>query len=193
MDKKEYCYYCFEVVAATLEHRKVRDKWNAKSWTRSIPLFVKFASGKGHDKQLRGCIGTFRARPLVTNLTYFSKQAAFCDERFRPISLGELALLECQIDLLVDFEPIDDPLDWEVGIHGVSIKFTANGIRYSSTYLPSVAAEQRWDQEETLESLIHKAGYYGSIRSLQITATRYKSLEIGCTYEEYLHNLELLG
>ena len=31
--------------------------------------------------------------------------------------------LRCEISLLSDFEEITDPLDWEVGKHGIEIEF----------------------------------------------------------------------
>ncbi|EPY53365.1 ammecr1 [Schizosaccharomyces cryophilus OY26] len=185
MEEKQYCYFCFEVVSATLEHRRIRNHADWKSWTDEVPLFVKFFFKQRLRKQLRGCIGTFQPRPLHVNLRYFSQQAAFHDDRFHPITVAELPFLECGIDLLVNFEPIDDPLDWVVGVHGLSIEFYVDRIRYSATYLPSVAAEQGWTQKETLLSLIRKSGFYGIPRNLKIQATRYQSSQVECSFEEY--------
>ncbi|WBW70893.1 AMMECR1-like protein [Schizosaccharomyces osmophilus] len=185
MEEKDYCYFCFEVISASLEHRRLRNYWDWKSWTDEVPLFVKFSFRDRYHKQLRGCIGTFQPRPLNVNLRYFSQQAAFSDDRFHPITVAELPFLECGIDLLVNFEPIEDPLDWIVGIHGLSVNFYVDKIRYSATYLPSVAAEQGWTPKETLMSLIRKSGFYGNLRNLNVQATRYQSTQIGCSYEEY--------
>ena len=55
------------------------------------------------------------------------------------------------LSLLVNFQPIQNPLGWEVGKHGIQIYFEVNGKKYSSTFLPEVAAEQGWDQNETME------------------------------------------
>lgn len=87
--------------------------------------------------------------------------SALHDTRFRPVTLRELPLLRCCVTLLTDFEDCADIEDWVVGEHGIRISFTLDGRRYGSTYLPSVASEQGWDKEETLVSLMRKAGWEG--------------------------------
>lgn len=86
---------------------------------------------------------------------------AFDDSRFVPITLRELPSLECGVTLLTDFEPISRPFDWEIGKHGLRISFTWNGRRYGATYLPDVAREQGWTKEDTIVSLMRKAGWTG--------------------------------
>ena len=46
-----------------------------------------------------------------------------------------------------------------MGKHGIEIDFEVNGKGYGSTFLPEVAAEQGWDQKETMEQLVYKAGW----------------------------------
>jgi len=58
-------------------------------------------------------------------------------------------------------------LDWEVGKHGIEIEFTGEGGRiHRGTYLPHVASEQDWNQRETIDSLLKKAGYKLSYESV---------------------------
>lgn len=78
--------------------------------------------------------------------------SALQDDRFDPVSIGEVKHLNVGVSLLVNFTPIDDPFKWEVGKHGIEIEFTApNGSReYSGTFLPEVASEEGWDQRTTL-------------------------------------------
>lgn len=78
-----------------------------------------------------------------------------------PITLRELSSLECGVTLLTDFEPISNPMDWEIGKHGLRISFSWNGRRYGATYLPDVAREQGWTKEDTIVSLMRKAGWSG--------------------------------
>lgn len=59
--------------------------------------------------------------------------------------------------LLDNFEVVD-PLDWEIGKHGVSLHFTYKNRSYSSTFLPDVIKEQGWTKKEALTALIRKAG-----------------------------------
>lgn len=52
-------------------------------------------------------------------------------------------------------------MDWTLGTHGLRISFVHRGRRYGATYLPDVAVEQGWTKEETVESLMRKAGWDG--------------------------------
>jgi len=56
--------------------------------------------------------------------------------------------------LLTDFEVIKDPYDWDVGIHGIEIEFKSKGRTYRGTYLPNVASEQGWNQQESINHLV---------------------------------------
>jgi hypothetical protein len=53
-------------------------------------------------------------------------------------------------------------MDWELGTHGLRISFVYRSRRYGATYLPDVAVEQGWTKEETVESLMRKAGWDGA-------------------------------
>ncbi|GFF94255.1 uncharacterized protein CG5902 [Aspergillus udagawae] len=126
------------------------------------PLFVTWntLSKNGH-KSLRGCIGTFEAQELAEGLRAYALTSAFDDSRFTPIPQSLLPSLSCSLTLLGSFEPCTDALDWILGVHGIRISFIHRGRRYGATYLPDVAVEQGWTKEETLESLMRKAGWDG--------------------------------
>lgn len=67
--------------------------------------------------------------------------------------------------LLTNFsQPTKDPLSWTLGKHGIRISFALNSRRYGATYLPDVANEQGWTKDETLVSLMRKAGWNGRER-----------------------------
>ena len=93
-----------------------------------------------------------------------------------PITQRELSALECSVTLLTDFESISDPMDWQIGKHGLRINFTHNGRRYGSTYLPDVAREQAWTKEETLISLMRKAGWNGRRSTLPRRRKRFPQI-----------------
>ncbi|KAF0975770.1 hypothetical protein FDP41_005097 [Naegleria fowleri] len=104
--------------------------------------------------------------------------------------MSEVPQLKCAVSLLVNFEEVDvgNVYDWEIGTHGIRIKFEVNGRDYGGTYLPEVAKEQEWTKEETLSSLIRKAGFKGKVtQSLleSIELERYQSSKVDMTYEEY--------
>jgi len=154
------------------------------------PLFVTWntISRSSHERRLRGCIGTFEPLPLSTGLSSYALTSAFDDTRFNPISSRELPTLECAVTLLTNFEPVADPMDWEIGVHGLRISFTDKGRRYGSTYLPDVAKEQGWTKEETLVSLMRKAGWGGrksEWRSVGVSVVRYQGMKVSLEWDEW--------
>ncbi|KAL7528226.1 hypothetical protein ACHAXR_002335 [Thalassiosira sp. AJA248-18] len=148
------------------------------------------------DYDLRGCIGTLAPKPLKYALAEFAITSALHDQRFDPIAISELPFLRVGVSLLVKYEECKDCLDWQVGVHGIIIKFESmkkgkgreQQRTYSATYLPEVAYEQRWSQEEAVISLVRKAGYRGVISDdllAQICCTRYQSSKYRLSYQEY--------
>ena len=124
--------------------------------------------------------------------------SAFEDSRFSPITNEELESLHWGLSLLWNFTPISNPLDWEVGKHGIEIDFYHKGRPYSGTwgiikknyiitFLPEVAKEQMWNQRETLQYLVRKSGYYGKLDDVfdSINWKTYESLKFNMSYQEY--------
>jgi uncharacterized protein (TIGR00296 family) len=107
-----------------------------------------------------------------------------------PITQRELSALECSVTLLTDFESISDPMDWQIGKHGLRINFTHSGRRYGSTYLPDVAREQAWTKEETLISLMRKAGWNGRREDWRkvpnLNVVRYQGRRTSLGYSEWV-------
>lgn len=137
---------------------------------------------------LRGCIGTFESQPLSSGLPSYALTSALQDTRFHPISRAELPSLQVAVTLLTDFEPAADAMDWELGKHGLRISFVYRGRRYGATYLPDVAPEQGWTKEETVVSLMRKAGWEGNKarwREVELRVVRYQGKKEKLKYEEY--------
>ncbi|KAL7797257.1 AMMECR1 domain-containing protein [Trichoderma ceciliae] len=156
----------------------------------AAPLFVTWntVDPADDDVSLRGCIGTFESQLLSEGIHEYALISALQDTRFRPISKRELPSLQAAVTLLTDFEEADDAHDWEVGTHGIRISFSDRGRRYGATYLPDVALEQGWTQDETLFSLIRKAGWMGSRskwQDLDVKVTRYQGKKISLDYPEF--------
>lgn len=122
-----------------------------------------------------------------------SFDSAFEDVRFQPIPASLLPSLSCHVTLLTNFSvPNKDPMDWTLGKHGLRISFTQHGRRFGSTYLPDVAREQDWTKEETLISLMRKAGWNGSSSSWQKVwrdgrgeLVTYEGKQVGLHYDEW--------
>ena len=90
------------------------------------------------------------------------------------------------VSILTDFEDIEDPYDWTLGLHGIQIHFMHNGRGKGATFLPDVATEQGWNKEETLGHLFRKAGFSGDWRVMSVDVQRYQSTKAAVTYSEYL-------
>ncbi|KAK4192251.1 AMMECR1-like protein [Podospora australis] len=153
------------------------------------PLFVTWnIDHPRHGHILRGCIGTFEPQELEDGLSSYALISALQDHRFSPISAKELPALSVSVTLLTNFEEAADPMDWELGKHGIRISFVYHGKRYGSTYLPDVAVEQGWDKEEALISLIRKAGWVGKRekwQDLDIKLVRYQGKKKSLEYEDF--------
>ena len=93
------CKYCFEVLDASLAKKDPKkipfpEEFKGKSY----PLFVTWTIGK--EKELRGCIGTFKKGKLEKKLREYALISAFEDERFEPIEKEEIKNLNCEVSLL---------------------------------------------------------------------------------------------
>lgn len=79
--------------------------------------------------------------------------------------------------------------DWIIGRHGIILEFSDERNNYKATYLPEVAVEQGWSREETIGSLINKAGYNGDKKLTQlgehVKITRYTSKRTTLSYLQY--------
>ncbi|GFZ11241.1 AMMECR1 family [Actinidia rufa] len=156
------------------------------------PLFVTWKKVvNGGEPRLRGCIGTLEARALINGFRDYALTSALRDRRFPPIQAKELPSLECTVSILTDYETALHYLDWEIGQHGIIIEFTDPdyNTRRNATYLPEVAAHEGWTKTETIDSLMRKAGYNGTItESLRkrVRLTRYQSTLFTMHYSEYV-------
>lgn len=92
-----------------------------------------------------------------------------------------------------NFEPANDALDWDLGVHGIKIRFLYKGRTLSATFLPDVPTEQGWTKEETLVQLVQKAG--ANIKSIStikelVELTRYEGKKTAMTYKQYQEFIE---
>ena len=98
--------------------------------------------------RLRGCIGSFSPRGPLAGQVVEMAAAAANDPRFvhDPITPREVDKLTVTVSVLSELEPIANPLDIELGVHGIYI---VRGYA-SGCFLPEVAAEAGWGKEEFL-------------------------------------------
>jgi hypothetical protein len=127
---------------------------------------------------------------LHNGLREYAVTSAMKDSRFSPITKDEFVRLHCSVSILTHFEEAADYLDWEVGIHGIRIEFVnEKGHKKTATYLPEVAPEQGWDRVQTIDSLLRKGGYKGTITNevrKSVRLTRYRSEKLTIGYSDYI-------
>lgn len=74
-------------------------------------------------------------------------------------------------------------------MHGIRISFVTKGRRYGACYLPDVAAEQGWTKEETMVSLMRKAGWGGKKDKWRevgdIKVIRFRGDALSLDYKEF--------
>jgi len=106
--------------------------------------------------ELRGCIGQIIAdEPLWQVVRDMAIAAATEDSRFYPVTAGELAQLDYEISVLSAPQAVSDWRQIRLGTDGVIVR---KGLR-SGVFLPQVATESGWSQEEFLSQLCaQKAG-----------------------------------
>lgn len=107
--------------------------------------------------RLRGCIGTFSPHGSLVETIRRMAPSAARDPRFlhQPISAAELKDLSIEISILSPLEPIAQPLELELGRHGIFIRRGA----LSGCFLPDVATERGWDAATFLSNCCEqKAG-----------------------------------
>jgi AmmeMemoRadiSam system protein B/AmmeMemoRadiSam system protein A len=105
--------------------------------------------------ELRGCIGRIIGdEPLDKLVGTMAIQAAFNDNRFRPLTADELNDTEIEISVLTPMKQVAGAADVVVGRDGVLLRKDG----HSAVFLPQVATEQRWNREELLDNLCLKAG-----------------------------------
>lgn len=116
--------------------------WKKKPILQRSSGFKLYGGGSNNSNEeeeyhLRGCIGTFSPLSLTSALKQYALIAAFKDSRFDPITFDEVPQLKCHVSLLVDFEELEtgNVFDWEVGTHGIRIRFESNGKSYSGVSL----------------------------------------------------------
>jgi len=110
--------------------------------------------------KLRGCLGHFESDiPLYKLVAQTAVSSATDDSRFvfDRITSEEVDDINIEISVLSQLKKIDNPLDIELGVHGIYIK---KGFKLGC-FLPQVALETGWSKEEFLSNCCYgKAGLH---------------------------------
>lgn len=144
-----------ETVAAAVANRAVYEpESDDPDLLAEVGCFVTLKNGE----ELRGCIGQFTAdKPLIEMVCQMAVSSSMHDPRFggNRITVNELPQLDIEISVLSPMVKTDDPLSLRLGVDGIYI---TNG-RTSGCFLPQVATETGWDEEDFLSfCCAHKAG-----------------------------------
>ena len=126
--------------------------------------------------QLRGCIGNFRPQtPLYQTVATQAQQSALRDSRFPPVQPDEVKEIDIEISVLMPEKPIKDPLDWQLGKHGIIVRRDWQ----QATFLPQVA-EHFTTKEEMLAACCRKAGMLSAMwRDPQTQVSIYRAQVFG--------------
>ena len=145
-DKKSLLKVARTAVAEAVAGKPISvERITAPSLQEHQGAFVTLKNGE----LLRGCIGRFTADiPLYQVVREMAVAAATEDPRFftNPITREEVGELTIEISVLSPLERIANPLDIELGKHGIYIR---RGYR-SGCFLPQVATETGWSKEQFL-------------------------------------------
>lgn len=113
------------------------------------------------NDKLRGCIGRITSlKPLYQTTQDMAIAAAFKDDRFSPVSSGELNSIKASITILSQPERVFALSNIVLGKHGIILnKFKPDGtLITSAVFLPQVPLAMKWDLATTLAELSKKAG-----------------------------------
>ena len=113
--------------------------------TRKCGAFVTLKTAG----RLRGCLGHFTSdQPLWKTVQEMATASVLEDPRFLDDRLQprELPHVEIDISVLSPLRRVNDPLEFELGVHGIYIKRGGQ----SGCFLPQVATETGWSKEEFL-------------------------------------------
>jgi AmmeMemoRadiSam system protein A len=112
---------------------------------------------RGEDQrvqELRGCVGYVLPTCAVYRaVAETARAAAFDDNRFRPVTIGEAPHLEIELSVLSSPRPVQ-PEEIEVGRHGLLISWRGQ----RGLLLPQVPVEHAWDRTTFLKQTCRKAG-----------------------------------
>ncbi|MBL7995981.1 AmmeMemoRadiSam system protein A [bacterium] len=107
------------------------------------------------NQRLRGCVGYIQSNePLCETVSKAAVSAALHDNRFNPLTVGELGNIEIEISVLSPMNKVKDVGNIIPGQHGLLIE---RGFHHG-LLLPQVATEYRWDRETFLDQTCVKAG-----------------------------------
>eukprot|EP00929_Paragymnodinium_shiwhaense_P023736 TRINITY_DN14796_c0_g1_i1.p1 TRINITY_DN14796_c0_g1~~TRINITY_DN14796_c0_g1_i1.p1 ORF type:complete len:432 (-),score=70.18 TRINITY_DN14796_c0_g1_i1:140-1435(-) len=197
----DLCFFCFQVLTAHLRGKPAPAYPSTSDPLFRAPLFVTWLKKRRMDRsgveplgepELRGCIGCLEPVVFRPGLSEYALRSSLQDRRFPPVLLEEVPSLICKLSILYQFEACQHAYDWVVGVHGILINFSDSRERtYSATYLPEIAKEHGMTQAVAIRELVVKAGYSGPCDQeliSRIQATRYKSIQEGVGYREFVQN-----
>ncbi len=124
----------------------VTDKFNIK---RGLFVTLKI------NGELRGCIGTIKARePIYDAIANMALAAAFNDPRFIEMTEEDFKSAEIEISILSPLKRVHEISEIQIGRDGLLLNFDM----HSGLLLPQVATENDWEVREFVEQTCLKAG-----------------------------------
>ena len=131
---------------------RLRAEWLTEAVCEFRACFVSlFITGE----RLRGCIGTLaHSNPLFENVFEYTRQAAFHDPRFPPLTQSEISDVTIHLSILGDTHRLTALGDLKLGLHGLLVSHQG----HRGVLLAKVALQFGWDRNEFLRQTCQKAG-----------------------------------
>ena len=116
---------------------------------------VRIKSTRGMGR-LRGCAGAYRSTEQLGHaIVDAAIEAASSSSCGSEIEVPELASLSISVCIILDYEPVGDPLEsLQLGRHGVAI----DAGQTQAWMYPTLPVEMGWSPEELLTHTARKAG-----------------------------------
>ena len=150
-DQERLLRHARRAIVARLEERPVEPLPSPGALGEPAAAFVTIRL----DDRLRGCIGSVDDdEPLAEVVARCAADAATRDPRFPPLTLSDLSDVRLEISVLTPFRRVADPVEAEVGRHGVMVEQGP----HRALLLPQVAGEWGWDRDTLLSQTCVKAG-----------------------------------
>eukprot|EP00193_Tetraselmis_chui_P006000 CAMPEP_0177751754 /NCGR_PEP_ID=MMETSP0491_2-20121128/546_1 /TAXON_ID=63592 /ORGANISM="Tetraselmis chuii, Strain PLY429" /LENGTH=209 /DNA_ID=CAMNT_0019266895 /DNA_START=80 /DNA_END=710 /DNA_ORIENTATION=+ len=182
----EHCRHCFDVLLAYYRGEAVQPPGFPQA---HCAVFVTWKKADGGVAFAWG-IGTLEPRDAQGAVKDYALISALKDHRFSPIHKSEIPSLQCTVSLIFGFKKMASCMEWEIGVHGLIIKFydAHSGRSRNATFLPEVPAQEGWTKQQTIDSLIRKSGYGGQVTPQLLAAielTTYMSSPFSMSYDQY--------
>ena len=146
-EKKKLLAIARNSIESHFSGKDISESWKNMEMDETLEMKCGAFVTLNENGRLRGCIGHFgEDAPLFRVVAQMAREAAFDDGRFEKVEKWEMPLITIEISALSPLRKIDDIGQFRYGRQGIYMRKGGRG----GTFLPQVAAETGWTEEEFL-------------------------------------------